>query len=133
MNDDAAVALLTDMVNTPSVSGDERAVAELLVERMKGAGFDSAEVDAAGNAVGHLGSGERRVVLLGHMDTVPGVVPIRREGDLLYGRGSVDAKGPLATFVAAAARAGVRCNRNSLALFWCHQRSCRSAPRRLRS
>ena len=65
-------------------------------------------MDAAGNAVGHLGSGERRVVLLGHMDTVPGVVPIRREGDLLYGRGSVDAKGPLATFVAAAARAGVR-------------------------
>jgi LysW-gamma-L-lysine carboxypeptidase len=39
------------------------------------------------------------------MDTVPGVVPIRREGELLYGRGSVDAKGPLAAFTIAAARA----------------------------
>ncbi len=42
------------------------------------------------------------IVLLGHMDTVGGVVPVRQEGTLLYGRGAVDAKGPLATFVAAA-------------------------------
>jgi LysW-gamma-L-lysine carboxypeptidase len=108
VNDDAAVELLSDMVNTPSVSKNEQAIAELLVARMKGSGFTSAEVDAAGNAVGHMGTGEKRLVMLGHMDTVPGVVPIRREGDLLYGRGSVDAKGPLATFVAATARAGAR-------------------------
>jgi [amino group carrier protein]-lysine/ornithine hydrolase len=101
-----AEALLEDMVKTPSLSGEEQAVAELIVSRMLELGYDSAEVDGAGNAVGHLGSGPRRLVLLGHMDTVPGVVPIRREGDLLYGRGTVDAKGPLATFVAATALAG---------------------------
>ena len=52
----------------------------------------------------------RTIVLLGHIDTVPGNIPVRIEpsadGDLLYGRGSVDAKGPLATFVAGAARFG---------------------------
>ena len=50
------------------------------------------------------------IVLLGHIDTVPGNIPVRIEstadGDVLYGRGSVDAKGPLATFVAGAARFG---------------------------
>ena len=40
-------------------------------------------------------------MLLGHIDTVPGRVPVRREGGRLYGRGAVDAKGPLACFVAA--------------------------------
>jgi LysW-gamma-L-lysine carboxypeptidase len=45
---------------------------------------------------------------LGHIDTVPGEVPVRREGDLLFGRGAVDAKGPLACFTAAAALAGAR-------------------------
>jgi LysW-gamma-L-lysine carboxypeptidase len=44
-------------------------------------------------------------VLLGHIDTVPGEIPVRIEGDVLHGRGSVDAKGPLAAFVMAAAQA----------------------------
>jgi LysW-gamma-L-lysine carboxypeptidase len=47
-------------------------------------------------------------VLLGHIDTHPGVVEVRREEDLLYGRGAVDAKGPLCAFASAAARAGAR-------------------------
>jgi [amino group carrier protein]-lysine/ornithine hydrolase len=42
-------------------------------------------------------------MLLGHIDTVPGQTAVRVEGDRLYGRGSVDAKGPLAAFVDAAA------------------------------
>src|SRR2546425_911533 len=44
------------------------------------------------------------VVLLGHIDTVPGEIPVRIEGDELVGRGAVDAKGPLAAFVAAATK-----------------------------
>jgi LysW-gamma-L-lysine carboxypeptidase len=35
---------------------------------------------------------------------VPGHIPVRQEGDVLYGRGSVDAKGPLACFVSAVSR-----------------------------
>ncbi len=77
-----------------------------LVERMAALGM-RAERDAAGNAVGVVGDGPRQAVLLGHIDTVPGVVPVRREDGALYGRGSVDAKGPLAAFVCAAARAAI--------------------------
>jgi LysW-gamma-L-lysine carboxypeptidase len=96
------VAFLEQMLRIPSVSGQEGQVARFLVDQMRGLGFHS-YVDGAGNAVGEAGSGPQ-IVLLGHIDTVPGVVPVRIEDGKLYGRGSVDAKGPFATFVAAAAR-----------------------------
>ncbi len=44
------------------------------------------------------------IVLLGHMDTVPGNIPVEIRDGALYGRGAVDAKGPLAAFLCAAAR-----------------------------
>jgi [amino group carrier protein]-lysine/ornithine hydrolase len=107
----ADVDLLTRMLATPSPSGGEGALADLLVKAMTGLGFD-ASIDEAGNAVGvieHPLPGRRStdIVLLGHMDTVPGEIPVRIEGDELFGRGAVDAKGPLATFVLAAARARI--------------------------
>jgi hypothetical protein len=67
-------------------------------------------VDDAGSAVGVKGDGPQEILLLGHIDTFPGEVPVRQEGDLLYGRGTVDAKGPLCTFAAAAAQASVPAN-----------------------
>lgn len=105
---DSALELLVSMLEIPSVSGHEQAHAEHLVARMQAAGFTHAEVDGAGNAVGVMGDGPRQLVLLGHQDTVPGEVPVRRDGDLLYGRGAVDAKGPLAAFASAVARVGPR-------------------------
>ncbi len=99
------VVLLHKMVEIPSLSGEESALAAFLVDTMEPLGFH-ASVDEAGNAVGILGDGPTEIVLLGHMDTVPGVVPVRIEDGKLYGRGSVDAKGPLATFIAAAAKVG---------------------------
>ena len=41
---------------------------------------------------------------------MPGEIPVRIEDGVLHGRGAVDAKGPLATFVAAAAAAADRAN-----------------------
>lgn len=99
------VALLKRMVDIPSLSGEEAALAVFLVDAMRSLGF-RASVDEAGNAVGIMGDGPTEIVLLGHLDTVPGVVPVRIEDGKLYGRGSVDAKGPLATFIAATARVG---------------------------
>ena len=104
--DEQAARLLEDLVAIPSPSGREGEASRFLVERMKELGLEARE-DEAGNAVGSRGEGEREILLLGHIDTVPGEVPIRREGNLLYGRGTVDAKGPLCAFVLAAARASL--------------------------
>lgn len=104
----AAIELVRGLVAIPSLSRHEAAASSWLAEQMRHAGYDRAFVDGAGNAVGEFGdpSAARTIVLLGHIDTVPGNIPVRIDNDLLYGRGSVDAKGPLATFVAGAARFG---------------------------
>lgn len=67
---------------------------------------DESFVDGAGNAVCRLGRGPLKVTFLGHIDTVPGEIPVREEAGRLYGRGAVDAKGPFCTAVAAASRLG---------------------------
>ncbi len=98
----AEIGLLEEALRIPSTSHNEAAVAAFLVEQMAARGLVS-HVDAAGNAVGVIGDGPE-VVLLGHIDTVPGEVPVRYENGRLYGRGAVDAKGPFVAFVCAAAR-----------------------------
>ncbi len=105
-------ATLLGLLQHYSPTGQESPAVAYLVGRMQALGFGRAFVDAAGNAVGVMGSGPRQVVLLGHIDTVPGEIPVqlvrdKASGrDLLFGRGAVDAKGPLAAFTDAAA--GVR-------------------------
>ncbi len=105
------VPLLLELVETPSVSGGERSASRALVRWFDRMGF-TAYVDEAGNAIGETGDADGPVImLLGHIDTVPGILSVERRGELLHGRGTVDAKGPLATMAWAAARAaadGVR-------------------------
>jgi LysW-gamma-L-lysine carboxypeptidase len=99
---------LIGLVSQYSPSGQERGSVEWLVARMKSLGYDDAFVDEAGNAVGVMGKGTKQVVLLGHIDTVPGEIPVRVDDGVLYGRGSVDAKGPLASFADAVAKVGAK-------------------------
>ena len=101
------VDLLRRLVEIESLSGQEAAAVAELCRAMAARGF-RVERDGAGNAVGTVGDGPRRIVLLGHIDTVPGRIPVRIEDGVLHGRGAVDAKGPLATFVAAASAAARR-------------------------
>jgi [amino group carrier protein]-lysine/ornithine hydrolase len=101
---DLAVDLLRRLLEVPSPPYEERALAELLVEAMTELGLE-ARIDAAGNAIGETGAGdEPTIYLVGHLDTAPGVVPVREDGGRLFGRGAADAKGPLAAFVLAAAQ-----------------------------
>ena len=106
------LTLLQELVAIPSVSGQEAEASAYLVERMREYGYQ-ADVDEVGNAVGMIETADeeggitRDIVLLGHIDTVPGDIPVRVEDGCLWGRGSVDAKGPLAAFVAAGAQASL--------------------------
>ncbi|MFU8830250.1 MAG: [LysW]-lysine hydrolase [Phycisphaerales bacterium] len=103
LNDDQR--FLAELVATPSVSGTERAASEVFVRRAAQFGFES-HIDEVNNAIATRGPSDApiRIMLLGHIDTVPGDIPVRVENGILHGRGSVDAKGPLAAFLCAAAQ-----------------------------
>ncbi len=73
------IELVRGLVEIPSTSRREGEAVEWLVARMAERGF-RASVDDAGNAVGEIGDGPTHVVLLGHIDTVPGEIDVRIEG-----------------------------------------------------
>ncbi|MBL7661323.1 [LysW]-lysine hydrolase [bacterium] len=109
MNQEKAIRFLYDLVSIYSPSLAERAVAERALCELKDLGFRSAHIDEAGNVVGQWGKpgALRKIALVGHIDTVKGELPVTitdtAHGEVLTGRGSVDAKGPFATFVYAVA------------------------------
>lgn len=100
----SAVGLTRQLVDIESVSGDEKAVADAVEEALRSAAH--LEVTRNGDAVvarTTLGR-DRRVVIAGHLDTVPvnGNLPSRLEGDVLWGRGTVDMKGGCGVMLALA-------------------------------
>lgn len=105
MNTIESERLLEGLLRRYSPTLHEAPAVEYLAGQMRALGFE-VSIDEAGSVSGSLGDGPNEIVLLGHIDTVPGEIEVRREGDRLYARGAVDAKGPLACFTAAAARAG---------------------------
>lgn len=102
----ADVATLTEqLVDIESVSGNEDAIADAVESELRR--LPHLEVRRFGNTVvarTDLGHPER-VVLAGHLDTVPvnDNLPARREGDLLHGLGTCDMKGGLAVALRIAA------------------------------
>ncbi len=134
--DEVACQLVTELVRIPSLSREEEAAATWLVAQMQRLGF-SASRDDAGNAVGvreclnDLGEIAETVILLGHIDTVPGEIPVRVEQGILHGRGSVDAKGSLATFVIAGSRARLRPGRRLVVVGAVEEESTTSKGARL--
>ena len=86
---------------TPSLR--EKSMADFLADKCDDLGFHDIHIDDVGNLIATKGSGSPKILLCGHMDTVPGRVRVRKEGDSLFGRGSSDAKGPLIAMLFAAA------------------------------
>ncbi len=100
------VSLLRSLIRIPSVSRQEKAVADFLEAYVRNAGL---EVDRIGdNVLFHLGSGPHTLLLATHLDTVPPpsssshppFEAIEEEGRI-YGRGAVDAKGCVAAMTQA--------------------------------
>ena len=88
---------------TPSLR--EKSLADFLESVCDDLGFRDIHTDDVGNIIAKKGSGSPKILLCGHMDTVPGRIRVRKEGDYLFGRGSSDAKGPLLALLFAAASA----------------------------
>lgn len=65
-------------------------------------GFERVWVDSVGNVLAEKGKGRPTMLLCGHIDTVRGRERVKLDGGRLYGRGAVDAKGPLAAMALAA-------------------------------
>ncbi len=61
---------LRDLIAIPSESCEEKGVIERTIEEMKRLGFDGAEIDPQGNALGYMGNGPRIIAFDGHIDTV---------------------------------------------------------------
>jgi len=111
------VAFAQRLIRTPSMPGEEAALATLVAEEMRRLGYDEVWGDAIGNVHGRIHGQDRSLpalVLNTHLDHVdPGdpslwpAPPFAAEidGDRLIGRGACDIKGPLAVQVYAAAAA----------------------------
>ncbi len=97
--------LTAALCDIESVSGSEAAIADAVEAALRD--HDYLEVERDGDSVvarTQLGQGER-VLLAGHLDTVPvaGNLPSRRDGSTLFGRGTVDMKGGVAVMLRLAA------------------------------
>ncbi|MGQ3329842.1 MULTISPECIES: [LysW]-lysine hydrolase [Halorubrum] len=113
--DTPARKLLYDMVSIPSPSGEEEQAAKRLVDFFEANGR-AARIDEAGNV---RAPASDAVLLTSHIDTVPGDIPVEvkpaaedgavgEPGEpVLWGRGSVDATGPLVAMAVAAVKTGV--------------------------
>ena len=76
---------LIGLVSHYSPSGQEENAVEWLTGRMQALGYSRTFKDGAGNAVGVMGDGPRQIVLLGHIDTVPGEIPLKINDGVLFG------------------------------------------------
>lgn len=110
---DDLIQFTSSIVSTPSLSGEEGNVAQKIIAELKRLEFDDVWTDDVGNIIGKINGGLGPAVMLnGHMDIVD---PGPSEGwphpaysgkvvdGYLWGRGSVDMKGPVAAMIYGAA------------------------------
>jgi LysW-gamma-L-lysine carboxypeptidase len=98
-----AVEFLRQALEHYTPSRSEASLANLIKDKcVNELGFEQVHIDNVGNVIAAKGNGEPKILLCGHMDTVPGQIPVRIEDGFLYGRGASDAKGPLISMLLAA-------------------------------
>jgi LysW-gamma-L-lysine carboxypeptidase len=100
-----AVKLLLDLLKAYSPTFSEDKAVGVLYDYAHKLNYDSVEIDSVGNLIARIGRGRRRILMISHVDTVEGYIQPGFDGHSFYGRGAVDAKGPLAAMVVAASLA----------------------------
>lgn len=96
--------LTRELIDIPSVTGEEAAIADFLDRYLSKQGFAvtrQAIADNRHNILAQAGHASK-VVLCSHIDTVPPFMAARENEDFIYGRGACDAKGILAAMIIAA-------------------------------
>jgi len=101
---DEIAELLLRLVKIYTPSGQESRLHDTLSEIVEELGYEEKYVDEAGNFIASYGEGTP-VLLASHIDTVPGQLKAYFDGEKVYGRGAVDAKGPLLSYILAGALA----------------------------
>src|ERR1700690_3253601 len=103
-----AVAFTRQLVDIESITGNEGAVGDFLHRELLRRGFQSEKIPVEGarcNVFATYPEQPRPMVVFStHMDTVPPFIPSSEDAVRVYGRGSCDAKGIIATQVEAAER-----------------------------
>ena len=100
------VALARQLIDIPSTTDNELAIAEFLERELGGQGYSCrrhAVTESRFNLFAAAG-GRPRVILNSHLDTVPPWFASSEEGEYLYGRGACDTKGVYAAMIAAGER-----------------------------
>lgn len=106
------------LIEIPSISGDEKAVAGFLADYLSDAGFEVELQDAGeGRPNVYARRGEPDVVFSSHTDTVPPYVEFGEDDEFIYGRGACDAKGIIAAMVKAS-EALIAANVNDIGLLF---------------
>jgi acetylornithine deacetylase len=95
--------LTSTLISIPSISGDEKAVADFLAHHLSALGFQVELQDALdGRPNVYARRGDPEVVLSTHTDTVPPYFEFREDEEFIYGRGACDTKGIIAAMLKAA-------------------------------
>ena len=95
--------LAKNLMNIPSVSGDEEAVGFYLKDYLESLGWTvelQAVTENQNNVIAYLNS-TPRVFLSTHIDTVPPFIAATEDDEKIYGRGACDAKGIIASQIVA--------------------------------
>ncbi len=115
------MGLTASLVAVASVYPDEGPLADAIERRLRQRAPRLAVTRIANNVIARTELGaQRRIVLGGHLDTVPpndNATP-RIEGDTLHGLGAADMKGSLAVLLAIAEGLEARDPRFDVTLFW---------------
>jgi LysW-gamma-L-lysine carboxypeptidase len=93
-----------DLVSIPSPSGKEDKLAKYIFDWLTEREFKNVKIDRAGNVRARTTEGTPVITYCGHMDTVPGALPVSLKNGRLFGRGASDAKGSLSAMLYSAYR-----------------------------
>ena len=89
---------LRSCIEIYSPSGQESEFSKFIEEYFKNKDI-RVYSDKVGNVIAEKGSGKPILLLVSHMDTIPGKLPVIEKDGKIYGRGAVDCKPSLAAMV----------------------------------